>query len=54
MNAISLHGAEYSYKQKLWYGKKALVLVDMPGYGFGGLKIPFSFFVMCGGKALAR
>jgi hypothetical protein len=22
--------------------------------GFGGLKIPFSFFVMCGGKALAR
>jgi hypothetical protein len=22
--------------------------------GFGGSKIPFSFFVMCGGKALAR
>jgi hypothetical protein len=22
--------------------------------GFGGSKIPFSFFVMCSGKALAR
>lgn len=35
MNAIGLQGAEYSYKQRLWFGKEALILVDMPGYGFG-------------------
>jgi hypothetical protein len=26
-------------------------LLQVSGFGFGGSKIPFSFFVTCGGKA---